>query len=346
MCAAAFIEHASPVMANYIPVLDGPMFLTGLVMFGAGILLLCLRSMCLATPVGFALDGGGALRFGLNAALVSAAVAAIAFAWSAAAMPEGLDTRVKYELLFWGGGHVLQFTYTLLMLTGWIWLASAIGAPLPLSPRVVAALFGVALVAVFLTPVTYAAYSVTSIEHHRAQTLLMRFGGGIVIAPITFALIVALARHRVADAAQRPLRGSLIASLLLFTSGGIIGFMISGNNVKIPAHYHGCIVGVTLAMMGMTYLLLPRFGYAAPASRLAAWQPALYGAGQLMHIVGLVWSGGYGVQRKVAGADQVLRGVPEVAGMALMGLGGLIAICGGVLFLVVVWRTVRAGKVP
>ena len=26
-----------------------------------------------------------------------------------------------------------------------------------------------------------------------------------------------------------------------------MGFMIDGNNVKIPAHYHGCIVGVSLA---------------------------------------------------------------------------------------------------
>ena len=41
-----------------------------------------------------------------------------------------------------------------------------------------------------------------------------------------------------------------------------------------------------------------------------------------MHIAGLVWSGGYGVQRKVAGAEQVLRSGGEIAGMGLMGLGG------------------------
>jgi hypothetical protein len=54
-----------------------------------------------------------------------------------------------------------------------------------------------------------------------------------------------------------------------------------------------------------------------------------------------VWSGGYGVQRKVAGAEQVLRTPSEIAGMGLMGLGGLIAIIGGILFIVVVWRAVR-----
>jgi heme/copper-type cytochrome/quinol oxidase subunit 1 len=109
----------------------------------------------------------------------------------------------------------------------------------------------------------------------------------------------------------------------------------------VPAHYHGCIVGVTLAMMGVTYLLLPRFGHAAPTSRLAAWQPWIYGSGQLLHIVGLVVSGGYGVQRKTAGAEQVLRSTPEVIGMGVMGLGGAIAILGGLAFLWVVARSLR-----
>jgi hypothetical protein len=61
-----------------------------------------------------------------------------------------------------------------------------------------------------------------------------------------------------------------------------------------------------------------------------------------MHIVGLVWSGGYGVQRKVAGGEQVLRSASEVAGMGLMGLGGLLAIAGGLAFVVVVLRAMRA----
>jgi hypothetical protein len=63
--------------------------------------------------------------------------------------------------------------------------------------------------------------------------------------------------------------------------------------------------------------------------------------GQLLHIVGLVWSGGYGVQRKVAGAAQVLRTPQEVMGMGLMGFGGLVAIVGGLLFVVVVIRALR-----
>ncbi|KPK04176.1 MAG: cytochrome C oxidase subunit I, partial [Betaproteobacteria bacterium SG8_39] len=120
--------------------------------------------------------------------------------------------------------------------------------------------------------------------------------------------------------------------------------MISGSNVRIPAHYHGSIVGVTLAFMGLAYLLLPRLGFAAVPPRAARWQLWLYAGGQLMHVAGLVWSGGYGVQRKVAGAAQALRSTEEIIAMGIMGLGGLIAVIGGTLFLVLGFIAVFRGR--
>jgi len=202
-------------------------------------------------------------------------------------------------------------------------------------------LFALALASVFVTPVAYLAHDVASVEHRQWHTWAMRFGGGLAIAPIALAVGLAIAGARGLAPEQRPLRAALLASMLLFAAGGLIGVTIAGANVKIPAHYHGCIVGVTLALMGLVFHLLPRLGYAAPRGRLAVAQPWLYGVGQLMHIGGLVWSGGYGVQRKVAGAEQVLRTTGEVAGMGLMGAGGLLAIAGGLLFVVVVLRSMQ-----
>ena len=132
---------------------------------------------------------------------------------------------------------------------------------------------------------------------------------------------------------------------MLFGAGGSIGFVIHGSDVTIPAHYHGCIVGVTLALMGLTYLLLPRLGYREANRRWAARQPYLYGFGQLLHVTGLLWSGGYGVQRKVSGGEQVLRSAGEIAGMGVMGLGGLIAVAGGLLFVVLVLHAMWGGRV-
>ena len=57
-------------------------------------------------------------------------------------------------------------------------------------------------------------------------------------------------------------------------------------------------------------------------------------------MLGLLWSGGYGVQRKVAGAEQVLRSTEQIAAMGLMGLGGLAAVAGGLVFVIVVLRSI------
>jgi hypothetical protein len=343
MALAPFFGHGEAIMANYIPVLSDPMFLSGLVVFGSGFAVLVLRSLVCAPILGFDFDGTGALRFGLNAAAVSAAVAILAFGWSFAAVPSTLGGKSYYEILFWGGGHALQFTWTLLMLVAWLWLISACGARVPLSPRVALLMFLLALVCVFITPYAYLAYDIASVEHRNLLTWGMRIGGGLAILPMSLAVLVALRPVAGMPVEVRPLSTALMSSVLLFAVGGVIGVFISGNNVKIPAHYHGSIVGVTIALMGIVYLLLPQLGYARPAGRMASWQPAIYGIGQLMHIAGLVWSGGYGVQRKVAGSEQVLRSGSEIAGMALMGLGGLIAIVGGLLFVVVVIRAVRKG---
>ena len=342
MATGAFIRPGEAIMANYIPVLHGPLFLAGLAIFGLGLGVQVLRSLLAAPRLGGVIDGERALRFGLTASVICVAVALLAFAWSLWDVPTTLDLRTYYEILFWGGGHALQFAWTLLMLVGWLWLAQACGARVPLSPRIALLMFALALASVFVTPYAYLAHDVATVEHRHLHTLAMRFGGGAAIVPVALAVLVSLWPLRRLDAARRPLRAALVSSMLLFAAGGLIGLAIGGNNVKIPAHYHGCIVGVTLALMGLVYHLLPRLGYAAPSGRLAVAQPYVYGFGQLLHIVGLVWSGGYGVQRKVAGAEQVLRSSGEVAGMGLMGLGGLLAIVGGLLFVVVVLRCLRA----
>jgi len=341
---APFLDPAAPIMANYIPVIDGPVFKAGLSTFAAGAALLVLRGLAASPLVGIRLDRAGALRFGINAAIVAGAVALLAFAWSLAAVPRALESRAWYELAFWGGGHVLQFAWTLLLLVAWLVLADAAGVEVPISPRVVALLFGIQLAAVFATTLVYLAYDIASVEHHRLQTWLMRLGGGLAIPVVAAGIAIGIARRpRDTPLARdaKPLFAALVVSIVLFGTGGIVGFLIRGSDVRIPAHYHGAIVGVTIALMGLAYWLLPRLGAAAPRPRLAVWQSTLYGAGQLMHVAGLLWSGGYGVQRKVAGAEQVLRSTGEIAGMGLMGLGGVIAVAGGVLFVVVVALAVR-----
>ncbi len=348
MTVSPFVGHGGPVMANYIPVLDDPVFLRGLVIFGAGSLLLVVRSLAAAPPLlgprAAPEDGAGALRLGLTLALAPAAIALAAFAWSWLTMPADLSGKAYYEILFWGGGHALQFTWTAFMLIAWLWLASAAGGRVPMSPRIAVLMFALAAVCVLVIPAAYLLWPAHAVEHRNLLTFAMGLGGGLPILPVALAALLALPPRTAIEPDARPLRAALYSSLALFAFGGIIGFTIAGNNVKIPAHYHGCIVGVTLALMGLVYHLLPRLGYGLPARRAATFSSYCYALGQAMHIGGLMWSGGYGVQRKVAGAEQVLRSTGEVVAMGVMGLGGLVAIIGGLVFVVVVIGAMRRGR--
>ncbi len=333
-----FVRDAQPLMSNYVPVLQHPLFFSGLFIFALGFTALVVNSMVFMAPVGPLMSARGALRFGLNAAAVSAAVALICFIWSYLQMPDYLLGESFFELLFWGGGHVLQFTYTLLMLVSWLWLSRAAGLQLPITPRVVLLILFIGLACVFISPLIYLAFPITALEHVELFTWLMRWGGSLATLPLAIAIITALLRYGGSTQQQALARSALQCSLFLFGIGGMIGFLISGSNVTIPAHYHGSIVGVTLALMGVCYLLLPQLGYPLRNMKMAIWQPIIYSTGQLLHVAGLVWSGGYGVQRKVAGAQQSLDSIERVLGMGLMGFGGLVSSIGGLLFLVVVLR--------
>lgn len=321
-----------PLLNNYIPVLDHPLFLLLLGLFAGGVLL---QAILTAGKLGRAGGDDNVARFGLGAALLPLFLAAGALLWTGWRLPAGFEGEAHYEYLFWGAGHLLQFTWTALVLVAWLWLAESSGARLPLSPRAARRLLALVVAPALAAPLVYATYPVESNALRVAFTELMRWGG-LATLPLAAAVVVAVVRAPSAHGRARPLRAALLASMTLFATGGVIGFLIEGVNVVIPAHYHGSIVGVTLAFMGLTCHLLPHLGWSQPAIRLATWQPWIYGGGQLMHILGLAWSGGYGVQRKTAGAAQGLDHLGEIAGMALMGLGGLVSIIGGLLFLVVV----------
>lgn len=72
---------------------------------------------------------------------------------------------------------------------------------------------------------------------------------------------------------------------------GVIGFLVSGSNVIIPAN-HRSIVGVTLVLVGATYHLLLILGFNTVLQRLMIWQAWIDWDGQLLQIIGLAWSSG------------------------------------------------------
>lgn len=333
-----FTGESHPLMNNYVPVLRNTVFFIGLGLFGGGFCLLVIRSCFTSFDSDNQTSGETSLRFGLFVAVVASLFALAALLLSYLGIDEGFEGLAYYDRLFWGSGHIIQFSHTQLMLVAWLWLATVSGGYLRISPRVALFLFLLGLQPVLAAPVIYLAFDVSSGDHLFWFIQLMKYGNAIAAVPIGVAVTLAIIeRWRPAPGFEIE-RNALLFSVLLFGVGGSIGFMISGSNVTVPAHYHGSIVGITIAFMGITYHLLPQLGFRKVSGRLARWQPGIYGTGQLMHITGLAWSGGYNVARKSTGAE---RGFEQIAGMGLMGFGGLVSIIGGITFLVLVYLAMR-----
>ncbi len=334
MALSPLDSEGEAMMSNYIPVIHSPVFFVGLALVGCGTALMLARVFTGAlslrppyTPLHFAL---------LSAAAITVC-ALVVFYTAFARVPPVIDGQQYYEMLFWGGGHILQFTHTQILMVCWLLLAVAVKPDFRIGNDWLYGVFGIGLLAALLM-VFAAPADVASQAYRQFFTDVMIWAGGI--APCVLALFV-LPVVWCARKEKNALWSSLAASLLLFIYGGILAGMIQGQNVVIPAHYHGSIVGVTLAFMGMAYALLPGFGYRDVSKwRLAYWQPIVYGGGQLMHISGLAWSGGYGVLRKTPGAAADIA--PSVkAALGFMGMGGLLAIIGGLMFVVVMYKAVR-----
>jgi hypothetical protein len=327
----AFVDRGDATLNNYVPVIINPLYYIGLVVLGLAVAAVVLRLLAnlrwrtlVAEPLTATVAAAGAIYL----------LALICFALAWRLLLGEAPSHAFNEDLFWGGGHVLQFANTALMLAAWALLA----ARLTDSGRtVVPAGFTLAAALLVLwalpAPVFYLAFPAFSAEQTEAFTSLQY----ALAPPVLIAMIALRGRltgpWRSGDSAQL----ALVLSVLVFAAGGLLGLFVDGADTRTPAHYHGVIAGVTLALMGVFYaVLLPGLGRAPAGRRLVRWQLHLFAWGQLAACIGLFLAGGHGAPRKVAGAAQGLDGLGAVAGMAMNGLGGLIAVIGGVLFVWIV----------
>ena len=338
-----FLGAGDPLMNNYVPILQHPLFYAGLILFTVGILSHLVRAIIFRPRIREQLSGTTALQAGITISTFLTGLAIVAVLASWRGLPDQMEGRIYFEFLFWGAGHIIQFAYTLLMMIAWVVLATASGCRYELTPRLTLVFLIFLALPVITVPFLYLAHDIITAGHRIAFTELMKYGG-LSCLPLGLAVAASLWKAEKPVGERRYLRAALVSSLGLFAVGGMLGFMIAGLDIVIPAHYHGATVGVTIAFMGLTYYLLPRLGFGDLPERMATWQPYLYGGGQLLHIIGLAWSGGYGVQRKTAGAAQGLEGFGQTAGMGLMGLGGLISVIGGLLFLIVAYKSMKARR--
>jgi hypothetical protein len=350
MLLGASLPGAQPVLANYIPTIDSLPFRAGQLLFLASVLLgVAERTLPLSPvhprgpdPVPLAAIPPAA-QTGLRAAALALGLAALTFAVAWLRMPAGLENEVYYELLVWGGGHVLQLVCVLAMLSLWVILLAQVLGESPISHGAARLLFFSMTLPWAIAPLLALAGPASS-AYREGFTQLMRW----CIAPgVVLLLVMCAGPLRSAWRTRRISLRSLgdyrlsafCVSALLTLLGFGLGAAIRGSNTMVPAHYHASVGAVTVAFMAGTFWLLSVFGLPIPTRRLrraAAWQPALYGAGMLVFAAGFALAGAHGMGRKVYGAEQASRGLGESIGLGMMGAGGAVSIAGGLLFLGIV----------
>lgn len=342
MALVPFVGDANPLMNNYVPVLQHPLFFVGLAMFFCAILFQVALTLLTYLPWKMPDEERTVMHYAIYYGAVITLVSILAFIISTQQLSVDPDApsftaEHYYEVLFWGGGHIVQITYVHMMLIAWLWLYSGNGFTTVMRERSVNFVLSINVLVVIPVLFIYINHTASSPENITFFTMHMRWTASIAAILVIIAMLAGLIAQR-PKMLSKPEFGALLCSILLFSTGGIIGFLISGYNVTIPAHYHGSIIGISLAFMGLAYHLLPRLGYGRVQGKMAIAQPYIMFAGQLLHVTGLALSGGYGALRKTPGA--VLNAKAQFW-MGLMGLGGLLAIIGGLLFVILCVKAIR-----
>jgi hypothetical protein len=331
----SFSNRGEPTLNNYIPAIADPPYYAGLALLAGALLLPVVRFLAASarrqspvTPFALMLAAGGAIYL----------LALLAFARSAAALWPAAPSYDFNEALFWGGGHILQFLNVAILIAAWIALAEKIlgaEAGSPAALRFAALLLLLGALAGFAIDLSLDVHA----SARRETFALLQYA----LAPAPLLAAGVFARRLIPAARARPeLRRepaflALALSVAVFAVGGILGLFVDGADTRTPAHYHGVIGGINLALMGVFLgVALPAAGRAPRGRRLLALQIWLYGVGQAIASLGLFWAGGYGVPRKAAGEAQGLVELGAKLGLYLNGFGALIAVMGGVLFIVTV----------
>ena len=261
--------------------------------------------------------------FGVACAGVIYLIALVCFGAAWLTMPPNTGLVGAAEYLMWGGGHILQFANTALMLCGFYLLARVALGETPLPPMWFKAMLLLLVAGAAAGPLLYLTYDGGSSAMRLTFTHLYWYALPVPAA-VVLGSVVALLIRRWRDVwSGAPEIKAVAAALVLFTFGGIIGFFEGSVDTRTPSHYHAMLIAVTLGFIALYFgLFLPLLRRRTEKRRLRTSTYFLLGGGQFIHSLGLYIAGLEGVARKTAGAAQELDTTTKITFMVIEGIGG------------------------
>ncbi len=381
---AIFTGNATVMMTSYVPMQAHPAFYLGLILFAVGALIGCfifLGTLVVAKAEktyegSIPLVTFGALTACIIAIFTIASGAIIlipTFLWSAGYI-KSIDP-LMYRTIWWAFGHSSQQINVAAHIAVWYAIAAIVFGAKPMSERISRSAF--VLYILFLQLAS--AHHLLSDPGLSSEWKIFNTSYAMYLAVLA-SMIHGLTVPGAIEAAQRgkgytkglfewvrkapwgnPVFSGMFISLVGFGFlGGISGVMMGTeqlnmlihNTIYVPGHFHATVViGTTLSFMALTYFLLPTlFNRELVLPGLAKWQPYLFGGGMGVFSLAMMGAGTLGVPRRhwditFAGASLPYE-FPGSAWLmlAIMGVGGLIAIVGGISYIGITVGTLLFGR--
>ena len=328
---ALLVPQGTPLLSNYIPVLDSSLFLASLLLFGSAATLVATARLAAVKQTSEATClSRSALLLAALAMLVTLLVFGLALSHLGS---QPLDAA-RAELLFWGCGHSLQAVFLMALVAGWGHLNGDAVERWPWNEKVPLLM----LLMVALPLVIGLGWAPSDPVYRELFAYWMRSFSLPVLVMVMLLLRYSLRKSFNREASRDGMQGLhpvVRLSMGLFILGVLIGVLIRGDSLLVPAHYHATTGAVNLVFMGMVYQWLAgrrdRFGAAA------ARQLSSYGLGVVLMVAGLALSGWMGVGRKLTVGQQAGFGWLHESAMWLMGSGAMIGLlaCAGFIGIVV-----------
>ncbi len=328
---SAGLGSGKPVQNNYFPTILDPIFFAGAGLFGLTLLLTSLRfgwisfrQMSFRDPI----------RITLSVGIILSLMVLFSTGWSLQDYSAPLEPAVLLERIYWFPGHIHQFVNASLLMSLWFLLVRLSGSSVPLPVASLSILLlGFPAYFIYLQVIGTDPLSSTA---HQMTTLGYQAGIGIPTILVGIYLLVFRSFRRNAYSFILGL------SLVLYGGGALTGYLIAGSDLRIPAHYHGVLASILIAIMGLSYYFLKDLRFSDKVSSLIRWQPALYGLGMILFSSALFWAGYFGAPRKVPGTDYI-SDYQLLAFLGLMGAGSVLSVFGGVIYVLYILKSVILG---
>ncbi|MDH5718383.1 MAG: cbb3-type cytochrome c oxidase subunit I [Spirochaetia bacterium] len=376
------IGGADVLFTSYYPLPGHPFFYLGLILFAVGALLAMINFLLTLHIAKRDKTYEGSVPlvvFGATAAVIiavltiatGAAILIPTLLW-AAGIVDIIDAGI-YRVVWWGMGHVSQQINVTAMVSVWYFMFSLTTGAKPLNHAVCRGAFVLYILFINLAsahhllvdPGVSTAWSIWNTSYAMYLAVLASMIHGFTVPA---ALEIAMRKKGYRQGVfgwltnapwGNPGFSSIFMSLVIFGFiGGITGVTIGTeqiniivhNTLKLPAHFHGTVVGgTTLAFTGLAYYVVPLiFRREYYMKGLAKIQPYIFVVGILIVILGMQFAGSTGVPRRHWDVSFAGSPIPipkmESGWLALVGVGGVIAFTGLLIFILLTVATVFFGR--